>query len=215
MIQGILFDVDGVLLDSEPFIRDAVIAMFAERGVKVTVADLMPFTGAGEDRFIGGPAELHGIPYALEMKDRAYQIYGELVHGRLEPLPGVHHFIESCKSRGLRLAIATSADKVKLLINLKEIGLEASNFDALVNGLDVERKKPFPDIYLKAASLIGCDPTRCLVVEDAVSGITAGKAAGARCLGLTTSFDDAALRKAGADWTAGNLSVAPIEATAW
>jgi beta-phosphoglucomutase-like phosphatase (HAD superfamily) len=79
-----------------------------------------------------------------------------------------------------------------------------------VTGSEVERKKPFPDIYLKAASKLGVDPRRCLVVEDAVNGIIAGRAAGARCLGVTTSFPEAKLREVGAGWCAQNLGAAPL-----
>ena len=61
-------------------------------------------------------------------------------------------------------------------------------FDSIVTGMDVKNKKPFPDIYLKAADNIGLSPAECLVVEDAVSGIRAGKSAGCRCLAVTTSF---------------------------
>jgi beta-phosphoglucomutase len=215
MIHGVLFDVDGVLLDSEPFIREAAVAMFAERGVSVKPEIFLQFTGAGEDRFIGGPAEIYGVPYTLDMKDRTYELYGQIVRGRLTPLPGVREFIARCREKGLKLAVATSADLVKLLINLKEIGLEDRTFDTLVNGNDVVRKKPYPDIYLKAASLIGVDPRECLVVEDAVSGIKAGKAAGARCLGLTTSFDAKSLEDAGAEWIAADLSKAPPAVTGW
>jgi beta-phosphoglucomutase len=215
MIHGVLFDVDGVLLDSEPFIREAVIAMFAERGITAKPEDFLPYTGAGENRFIGGPAEKYGIPYTLDMKSRTYELYGQIVHGRLSPLPGVMEFVGRCREKGLKLAVATSADLVKLLINLKEIGLEGQTFDTLVNGNDVVRHKPYPDIYLKAASLIGIDPRECLVVEDAITGIKAGKAAGARCLGLTTSFAATALREAGAEWIAADLSMAPMEVLEW
>ena len=89
---------------------------------------------------------------------------------------------------------------------LSEIGLEQKTFDVCVNGLDVERKKPDPEIFLLAIERLGLSPGQCLVVEDAPSGIVAGKAAGAMCLGLTTSFSDKELRQAGADWTAVDLA---------
>jgi beta-phosphoglucomutase len=215
VIKGILFDVDGVLLDSEPFIREAAIAMFAESGVKTSESDFIPFTGTGEDRFLAGPAAIYGVPYRPAMKDRTYRIYEEIVRGRLTGLPGSSEFIARCRSMGFKLAVATSADRVKLEINLREIGLPESAFDALVSAGDVERKKPFPDVYLKAAEAIGLRAADCLVVEDAISGIQAGRAAGARCLGITTSFPAAELTRAGAEWTAADLSSVPASALAW
>jgi len=76
-------------------------------------------------------------------------------------------------------------------------------------GEDVTHKKPAPDIFLEAARRLGLDPTLCLVIEDAVSGVTAAKSAGSRCLGLTTSFSVEQLAAAGVDWTAATLAEAP------
>ncbi len=94
-------------------------------------------------------------------------------------------------------------------INLREIGIPASTFDATINGLEVVNKKPDPEIFLKAASKLGLKPEECLVVEDAVNGIKAGKAAGCKCLGLTTSFSAGLLKEA--DWIAKDLSEVPDE----
>jgi HAD superfamily hydrolase (TIGR01509 family) len=214
MIKGVIFDMDGVLVDSEPFICQAAIRMFAELGHTVQPEDFLPFVGAGEDRYIGGVAEKYGIEFDLSStKDRTYAIYGEIVKGRLKPLDGVHRFIDKARAKGLKLAIASSADSVKVNINLREIGLNPSTFDAVVCGADVEKKKPNPDIFLLAAERIHLSPGECLVVEDAVNGVKAAKAAGARCLALTTSFSREEL--AGADWFAPNLAEAPEECLNW
>ena len=211
---AVLFDMDGVLVDSERFICEAAIKMFEEYGVLVKEEDFLPFVGTGENRYIGGVAEKYGVRFELERaKARTYEIYTELVSGRLRALPGAVEFVAGCRARRLACAVATSADRVKLEVNLREIGLPADTFDALVNGLDVERKKPYPDIYLEAARRLGVEPDRCLVVEDAVSGVAAAKAAGARCLALTTSFPPE--RLSGADWIALTLAEAPEEAISW
>ncbi len=198
---GILFDMDGVLLDSEEYICQAAIAYFTERGVAVSPEDFLPFVGAGENRYIGGVAEKYGIaiPDITEAKRRTYELYAELVHGRLKPYPGVVEFIDGCRERGLAMAVATSADRTKMEINLHETGLDHSSFSALINGLDLERKKPFPDIYLMAARQIGCDITSCIVFEDAVNGVQAAKAAGAYCIGILSGFPAGELLAAGAD----------------
>ena len=211
MISGIIFDMDGVLCDSEPFICEAACRMFAQNhGVTMRPEDFIPFVGAGENRYLGGVAEKHGVTLDLETdKARTYEIYLQIIRGRLGPLPGVREFIAECRRRGLKLAVATSADRVKMEGNLREIGLPADNFDVTVNGLEIERKKPAPDIFLLAARRLGLAGADCVVVEDAPNGIAAGKAAGARCLGLTTSFDAATLRAAGADWIAPDLAHAP------
>jgi HAD superfamily hydrolase (TIGR01509 family) len=213
-IKAVLFDMDGVLVDSEAYIRQAGMDMFEEKGYPVTAEDFLPFTGMGENRYLGGVAEKHNIPFELEKdKARTYEIYADLVRGKLSPLAGVRDFIGKCLSRGLNMAVASSADTVKVNINLEEIGLEKSLFQAVVTGLDIINKKPAPDIFLKAAELIGVEPGKCLVVEDAISGVAAGKAAGARVLALTTSFTPGEL--SGADWITSTLATAGEEVLEW
>jgi HAD superfamily hydrolase (TIGR01509 family) len=202
---------DGVLCDSEPFICEAARRMFQEvHNTHVECEDFVPFVGAGEDRYIGGVAERYGVKLVMPRdKERTYAIYLQIIKGRLQPLPGAVKFIRSCRQRGLKLAVATSADHVKLAGNLEQIGIPPQSFDAIVTGNDVERKKPDPQIFLLAAQRLGLDPKRCLVVEDATNGVRAGKAAGCRCLGITSSFDAEALRKVGADFTAADLAGVP------
>jgi beta-phosphoglucomutase len=214
MIKGVLFDMDGVLADSEPFICQAAIMMFAETGLIVLPDDFKPFVGTGENRYIGGVAEKYGLNVDIEkVKARTYEIYLEIIQGKLKPLPGAVGFVRKCRDLEFRTAVATSADAVKMEANLKEIGLPSSAFNATINGLDVENKKPFPDIYIKAAERIGLKPEECLVIEDAVSGIEAAKAAGCKCLAVTTSFDKAKLSEA--DWICKSLEEVPEEAINW
>ena len=211
--RGIVFDLDGVLCDSEPFICEAAVRMFAENhNTRVEPDDFLPFVGTGEDRFIGGVAEKYGV--ALDPaadKRRTYDIYLEIIQGRLQPLAGAVDFIAAARRRGQKLAVATSADRVKMNGNLRQIGLPAETFDVCIDGTQVTHKKPAPDIFLLAIERLELRPAECLVVEDAPNGIQAGRAAGARCLGLTTSFTSDKLLAAGADWTAADLAQVPSE----
>ena len=215
-IRGVIFDMDGVLVDSEPFIGRAAVQMFAEKGVEVDQKEFLQFTGMGENVFLGGVAALHGVTLDLERdKKRTYEIYLDLIRGRLGPMPGVHEFISRCQAIGLKLAVASSADSMKVEGNLREIGVPIETFGAILVGEDVARKKPWPDVFLEASRRLGLDAGDCLVIEDAVSGVTAAKSAGARCLGLTSSFAAAPLLEAGADWLASTLADAPPEALEW
>ena len=212
-LRGVIFDMDGVLVDSEEFICEAAMRMFAEHGINVKAEDFLPFVGAGENRYIGGVAEKYGFPLDLERdKARTYEIYGGLVQ-RLEPLAGAREFIRKCRDRCLKLAVASAADKTKVDINLSLLKLPHGSLDIVVNGLDVEKKKPDPEIFLLAAERLGLSPSECLVVEDAVNGVAAAKAGGFRCMGITTSFTPEEL--AGADWFAPNLAETPAEALEW
>jgi beta-phosphoglucomutase len=213
-LKAVLFDMDGVLLDSEEFICRAGIRMFREKGFEVSADDFLEFTGMGENRYLGGVAGKHGIPFELEKdKARTYEIYEGLVAGKLRPFEGVIEFIEKCRLRGLKLAVASSADPPKVRINLREIGIRASTFESVVTGLDIEHRKPAPDIFLRAAEDLNIPPDHCLVIEDAISGVAAGKAAGAKVLALTTSFSAEELTEA--DWIAGSFKELPEGVLDW
>jgi len=213
-IRAVLFDMDGVIVDSEIYINRAGVEMFREKGYRVDPEDFLQFTGMGENRYLGGVAELHGIPFnEAEDKARTYEMYAGMVEDSLSPLKGVIAFIKKCKKRGLLLALASSADPVKININLNEIGIEPGTFDTIVSGLDIAHKKPAPDIFLKASERLNVPIDSCLVVEDAVSGVKAGKAAGARVLALTTSFSKTDLKEA--DWIASTLADAGEEVLRW
>jgi beta-phosphoglucomutase len=214
MIKGVLFDMDGVLVDSERFIARAATMMFEELGVYVNTEDFHPFVGTGENRYIGGVAEKYGIKVDLPaVKARTYEIFGEIAKNNLFPLPGAGEFITRCRNKRLKMALATSADKVKMQINLTEIGLPPETFHSIITGEDVVNKKPFPDIYIKAAESLGLKTGECLVVEDAVSGIRSGKAAGCKCLAVTTSFKADELKEA--DWIYESLLEVPDKVLEW
>ena len=211
--KGVLFDMDGVLVDSEEYIARAACMMFAEKKVQVKPEDFRPFIGTGEDRFLGGVAEKYKVKLNMPAdKVRTYGIYLEIIKGKLHPLQGVVEFIGKCKSAGVKMAIASSADKQKVAGNLMEIGLDDGQFGAVVCGEDIEHKKPAPDIFILAAAKIGLRPSQCLVIEDAVSGVQAAKAAGAKCLGITSSFTREQLK---ADFHAANLAEAGPEVLNW
>jgi beta-phosphoglucomutase len=196
-IRLVIFDMDGVLTDSEPLINAAAIAMFKEKGLSVQPRDFAPFVGAGEDRYIGGVAEKYAFPLDLPAaKRRTYEIYLELVPLQLEAFPGVHELARSCRMAGLLLAVASSADAVKVEANLRQIELPPEFWDSIVTGERVEHKKPAPDIFLFAARDLDVDPAACVVVEDAVNGVQAAKAAGMRCVAVSHTFPAELLQEA-------------------
>src|SRR5512143_3013103 len=122
-IRAVIFDMDGVLADSEPLINAAAIAMFKEKGLAVQPEDFLPFVGTGEERYIGGVAEKYHFPLDLPRdKQRTYEIYLDLVPQRLEAFPGARELVGACREAGLRVAVASSADRVKVAANLRKIG---------------------------------------------------------------------------------------------
>ena len=206
-------DMDGVLCDSEPFICEAACRMFAERHQrKVCPEDFKSFVGMGENRYLSGVADKYNIHLSLESdKATTYALYLEIIKGRLKPLPGVADFIAAGRRHGMKLAVATSADLIKLKGNLDEIRIPMHMFDATVTGSEVERKKPHPDLFLAAARKLKIAPAYCLVIEDAPSGIEAATRAGMASLGLTTSFSSDALNQSGAGMVAPDLAHVPAD----
>ena len=196
-VQAVIFDMDGVLTDSEPLINAAAMEMFREKGLAVRPEDFIPFVGAGENRYIGGVAEKYSFPLdILAAKKRTYEIYLDLVPKRLEAFPGAQPVVNACRLAGLRTAVASSADRIKIEANLRRIGLPPESWDAIVTGEDVARTKPNPDIFLAAARLLNLTPDECAVVEDAPNGIQAAKAAGMRCIAVAQTFPAAKLTAA-------------------
>jgi HAD superfamily hydrolase (TIGR01509 family) len=204
-IRAVIFDMDGVLTDSEGLINAAAVAMFAEKGLVVQPEDFLPFVGAGEDRYIGGVAEKYGFPLDLSAaKRRTYEIYLELVPVGLNAFPGAVELVQLCRRAGLLVAVASSTDAVKVAANLNKIGLPLEFWDAVVTGNDVPKKKPAPDIFLYAAGKLSTPPQACAVVEDALVGVRAAKAAGMRCVAVAQTFERQQL--AGADVVRENMS---------
>lgn len=188
-MQVVIFDMDGVLADSEPLICAAACEMFRERGVRVEADDFLPFVGTGENRYIGGVAEKYGVALDLaEAKARTYELYLSMVPERLAVFPGARELVKACRAAGLLCAVASSADRIKVDANLRKIGLPPESWQAVITAEDVERRKPDPAIFLAAADRIGVPPAECTVVEDAVNGIAAAKAAGMRCVAVASTF---------------------------
>ena len=186
--KAILFDMDGVLIESEFLMRATAIQALADYGVQAQHEDFLEFTGMGEDRFVGGVAEKYGLKYEFAMKERAYDYYGQRVKAEAHIPEGVKEMLETLHAKGIVLAVCSAADLRKVRYNIQAIGVDESLFTALVTGSDVARKKPFPDIYLEGARRVGMDPKDCLVVEDAVSGIQAAHAAGMDAVGIPSTF---------------------------
>ena len=231
MLKLIIFDMDGVLVDSEPAITHASIEALKEIGAYANDKDFKEFTGMGDDKFIRGVAEKYGKTYDVGLKLRAYEIYTARKNS-VKVFPKAKKLIRNINNIGLKCAVASASDLVKVKVNLKRIKLgksikiitseNAENSGSqnvmkskrqtrpvrpvyVITGSDVKNKKPDPEIFLKAAQSAGIPPENCLVIEDAVSGVQAAKAAGMKCIGVTTSFNRRTLLNAGADFVIDKL----------
>lgn len=207
MIKAILYDCDGVLVDSEHGLsKIAAKSLNSNFNVPAIPEDFYPFIGMGEDKYIGSVVEKYGGTYVLEMKERIYNDYIALAPEFILPFDDVTETVAFFKKNGLKQAVASSADIPKVNVNLRIAGLENGVFDAVVTGSDITRKKPDPEIYLKACSKCGVEPSECVVVEDAISGVESGVSAGMKVIGYTSSVTEDRLRQAGAKFCVNNMN---------
>lgn len=205
--RAILFDMDGVLVDSESLMAKVGVATLRAFGVEAKETDFAEFVGTGEDSYIGGVSRKYGVPYDPVMKQHLYVKYGELVKTENVAAEKATEVLQTLRARGYKLAVCSSADREKVGYNLEAVGVADAFFDAVVTGSEIENLKPAPDIYLKGAELVGALPEECLVVEDAPSGIKAAHAGGMRAVGITSSFPRETLReKAAPDYIIDKLT---------
>lgn len=196
-VAAVVFDMDGVLVDSEPLINAAAVAMFRESGLTLRAEDIRPFTGADEEGYIGGVAQKYNFPLdSAAAKKRTNEIYLELVPLKLEAFPGAVELVRTCKNAGLKVALASSADRIKIDANLKKIGLAPEDWDAIVAAEDVVHQKPGADVFLASAQKMSVSPERCVVIEDTINGVQAAKAVGMRSVAVAHSFPAEQLRAA-------------------
>lgn len=194
-IQAVLFDMDGVLVNTEPTMLKSAKLALNEWNVFPSDDDFTEFIGCGEDSFVGGVAEKHGVPYDRAMKKRAYEIFGELIFQEIYVYPGINDMLAQLHKRGYHLAVCSSADRVKVDINIRAAKIDESLFDGISSANDVQRTKPFPDLFLRGAQVTGISPEHCVVIEDAVSGILAAKAAGMHSIAVASTMTPEVLRE--------------------
>jgi HAD superfamily hydrolase (TIGR01509 family) len=189
VLTHVIFDMDGVIIDSEPIYAAVEARLFAELGIVVSDQERAGFVGIPERTVWAHLKQTRGLlPSVDELLTNARDLYAEHVtHHGPEPLvPGVAVLIHRLKSAGFRLAVASSSpprtiERVCLAHALRPC------FDVVVSGDQVARPKPNPDVFLRAAELLGSVPEHCVVIEDSTNGVRAAKAAGMTCIGFRNS----------------------------
>lgn len=199
-MKYIIFDMDGVIVDSEPVIMKAALDALRAGGINASKEDFIPYIGAGEEHFIIEPCKRAGKVELTEkiMNDMFVNFEKNIKEMRV--FPSAKPLIEKLKDLGYTLSLVSSAAERKLMASLRAAEIDPSVFSVILSGNDVTEKKPSPAPYLLAAEKLGADSADCLVIEDAVSGVKSAKAAGMQCAAVTTSFSGEQLKAAGADY---------------
>ena len=202
--DAVLFDCDGVLVDSEPITNGVLRDMLEELGWKLTTAECMRiFVGKAvkDERALieahtGQPLTEDWMVRFRERRNQGLIAGVKAIDGAVQAVALIHEHLHG------RIACASGADRFKVELQLEKCGLMPYFKGRVFSGHELPRSKPAPDVYLAAAAALGVDPKRCAVVEDTTTGVTSGRAAGATVFGYSPSEmgHDApqALRAAGA-----------------
>ena len=178
--EAVLFDCDGVLVDSEAITCGALRDMLDENGWRLSLAECMAHFVGHSVRSRASLIEAHtGKPLTDAFMDEFYRRRNLRLENEITAIDGIHeavrHVHERCEGR---IAVASGADRYKVEMMLQKVGLHHFFEGRIFSGHETPRSKPFPDVYLAAAAHLQVAPTRCLVVEDTPVGIAAGVAAG-------------------------------------
>jgi len=190
--QGVIWDMDGVLVDTAEFHFQAWSQALSEHGIPFTRELFTATFGMNNASIL---QSLRVSPtLRVSVSDRKEQLFRQAVRGRVQPLPGVLAWLERLEAAGVQQAIASSAPPANIDALVDELGLR-DYFDAIASGSDLPGK-PDPTLFLEAALLIGVPPERCVVVEDAIAGVKAARRAGMKCIAVTTTNPAHALNEA-------------------
>jgi beta-phosphoglucomutase len=212
VIDAVLFDLDGTMVDNMRYHVDAWIEMGKKLGRELTPEYIQrEFSGRKNEELFpsiaGHPLDAAEVERLAEEKESRYR---ELYAPHLRLVEGLDSFLEQLAKRGVAVGIATAAPRKNRDFVLQGSGLGA-RISVVVGAERVERGKPAPDLFLEAARQLGADPGETLVFEDAVLGVQAGRAAGMSVCGVTTSESADVLLAAGAEFTVGNFTELPEE----
>jgi HAD superfamily hydrolase (TIGR01509 family) len=195
---ALIFDMDGVLVDSEPLHKRAKEIAFGEVGVVLPESTYDSYKGRPDATMIPEVLGERGmsVEQMAALFDRKRQIYEKIEH-ELREIPGAAEFLVWAKSR-YHIALATSSTPRNRAAALQLLGV-GDPFDVSVDQSGFQRPKPDPEIFLTTMKQLSAEPAECWVIEDSVNGVLAGKAAGCVVVGITTTFDRETLASAGAD----------------
>ncbi|MFA5872292.1 MAG: HAD family phosphatase [Parcubacteria group bacterium] len=205
MQKAIIFDLDGVIIDSEPIHFKASRKALEDFGIKITLADYLQFgVSMGKLFFYDKISEKYKVRLDKEAVFRRKNEYFRKMIGEVRLRSGISALLGKTFHK-FSLAICSSGARVNLNLSLKKFELE-KYFEVIVSGDEVERVKPYPDIYLKAISELGRKRKECIAIEDSRPGVISAKKAGIACLAIPNRFT-AAQDFSSADWVFKNMKM--------
>jgi len=194
--KAVIWDMDGVIADTGPYHCKAWQGVFQKRGVKFTEEDFRRNFGQRNDTIIrntlGEATPQSEVDAIAREKDNNFR---NRVRQNIKQLPGAINLIKSLAEHGFKIALASSAPIENIQLITTGLGIN-NDFQAIVSGREVTEGKPSPQGFLLAAQRLGVEPKNCVVIEDAVAGVTAAKRAGMHCLAVTNTHPKTSLAEA-------------------
>jgi HAD superfamily hydrolase (TIGR01509 family) len=194
--SAVIFDMDGVIVDSEPLHKRAFEALFEDLGKRhnhgIVFSD---YYGRSDHALLRDFIERHTLPHELEdLTQRKLKYFLEYLREHRPVFKELHQLVPELKKH-YKLGVASSSQHCVIDVVMEISGLR-HHFDVIVGFEDIRFTKPDPEIYFQAAKKLGVRPTSCIVIEDAALGVQAAKMAGMTCIGLTTSLPPERLARA-------------------
>jgi beta-phosphoglucomutase len=191
--RAFVFDMDGTIVDNMDFHLQSWVELFRRRSVSIDPVEFFRDTAGRQGKeIIRSYLGAHlGDEEVAAMTDEKEEIYREIYAAHRKELEGFSRFLADAKAKGVALAVATSGPPANIAFVLDGLDLRR-HFDAVVGAADVQRGKPHPDVFLKAAEKLDVVPSSCVVFEDAPLGVEAARNAGMPCVVLSTTLDAAA-----------------------
>jgi len=183
LIRAVIFDLDGVIVESEDAHIESERQTFQKYNVKISTEELHAYTGTMAKVMFTELISKYNLNATIgEINDQKEEILLKLLDQDAEPTKGVLNLIRELKRRGIRLAIGSSSTEKLVNYILNKLNITRM-FDRVITAEDVQHSKPNPEIFLKAANQLGMNPSQCLVIEDSKLGVEAAKSGGMKCIG--------------------------------
>ncbi|MFH1381666.1 MAG: HAD family phosphatase [Chloroflexota bacterium] len=194
--RAVIWDMDGVLADTAPYHFAAWQTFWQKRGIPFTDEDFKHTFGLRNDGIIRYVLKRVITPAETdEMAKEKEDSFRKLAKGKIQPLPGAVSLVKRLDKAGFKTALASSTPVENIRLVLTSLGIDGC-FQAIVSGDEVAEGKPSPQSFLLAAEKLGVRPADCIVIEDAVAGVTAAKRARMRCLAVTNTHPRDSLAEA-------------------
>lgn len=197
---GLIFDVDGVIANTEPLAMEATRAVFkAYNGSDVVRADMLEYMGSTAPTYFSALCEKYAPDAEVDkiVADHTRLLLREVRRACDLIFPGVRSlFVRACADPDCRLGLATGSGRTRSDATIAACSLPVECVQAWITGDDIAHAKPHPEIYLKAAEALELSPERCVAIEDSVAGVRSAKSAGMVCVAVTNTFDAEALMNA-------------------